>query len=60
MPVADAFMSKLYFKNSCLREEIFVVEAFDQFKVSKKQSRQSVYSCGFFIYFPCLFKASQI
>ena len=36
MPVADAFMSKLYFKNSSLREEIFVVEAFDQFKVSKK------------------------
>ena len=49
MSVVDAFMSKLYFKNDYFCEEIFVVEAFDNFKISKKQNQQNVYCGGFFI-----------
>ena len=41
MPVTDAFMSKLYFKNSYFCEEFFVVEAYDHFKITKKQNQQS-------------------
>ena len=39
MSVADAFTSKLYFKNSYFCKEFFVVEAFDHFKIPKKQNR---------------------
>ena len=45
MSVADAFMLKLCFKKIYFWEELFVVEAFDQFKISKKQNQNSVY-CG--------------
>ena len=31
MSAADAFMSKLYFKNSYFYEEFFAVEAYDHF-----------------------------
>ena len=41
MSVADAFMSKLYFKNSYFCKEFFVVEAYDHFKITKKQNQQS-------------------
>ena len=47
MSVADPFMLKLYFKKSYFCEEFFVVETFDQFKISKKQNQQSAYCGGF-------------
>ena len=56
MSVVDAFVPKLYFKSSYFCKEVFVVEAFDHFKISKKQNYQSIYvvasldSCPAFIY----------
>ena len=37
MSVADAFMSKLYFKNNYFCEDIFVAEAYDLVKIPKKE-----------------------
>ena len=63
MFVADAFMSKLYFKNIYLFGEFFVVEASDHFKISKKQNQEivmvaSLYTC--LIHLSCLFGAPTI
>ena len=60
MSVADAFMLKLCFNKIYFWEELFVVEAFDQFKISKKQNQNSVYCGGYFMYLPCLCKTPQI
>ena len=60
MSVADAFMLKLCFEKIYFWEELFVVEAFDQFKISKKQNQNSVYCGGYFMCLSCLCKAPQI
>ena len=60
MSVADTFMSKLYFKKSYFCEELFVVEAFDQFRYPRNKNQQNVYRGGFFIYWSCFFRAPQI
>ena len=60
MSVADAFMLKLCFKKIYFWEELFVVEAFDQFKISKKQNQNSVYCGGYLMYLSCLCKTPQI
>ena len=54
MFVADAFLSKLYFKNIYLFGEFFVVEASDHFKISKKQNQEivmvaSLYTCPVYL-----------
>ena len=48
MSAVDAFMPKLYFKNDYFCEEIFVVEAFDNFKISKKQTSKVFTVVAFF------------
>ena len=60
MSVVGAFMPELYFKSSYFCKEFFVVEAYDHFMISKKQSHQSVYCGGFFIYFPCFYLQRHI
>ena len=53
MSVVDAFVPKQYFKSSYFCKEVFVVEAFDHFKISKKLSK---YLCGgFFRLLPCFY-----
>ena len=59
MSIVEAFMPELYFKSSYFCKEFFVVEAYDQFKISKKQNHQSVYQGGFFMYLPCFYLQRQ-
>ena len=40
MSLADASMSKKYFKNRYFCKDFFVVETFVHFKISKKQNQQ--------------------
>ena len=56
MSVVDTIMLERYNKSSYFYRGFFVVEAYDHFKISKKQNHQSnyvvasLYTCPAFIY----------